>query len=53
MANRLTVFCRNVSVGLAIALAAPATAAAAPDPMLSQQWALSDPAAIGAQEAWS
>jgi len=53
MASRLTVFCRNVSVGLAIALAAPATAAAAPDPMLSQQWALSDPAAIGAQEAWS
>jgi subtilisin family serine protease len=37
----------------AIAIAAPATASAATDPMLADQWALADPAMIGAQEAWT
>lgn len=41
-------------IGLAILLVAPAVAsAAASDPLLSRQWALADPAAIGAREAWS
>lgn len=35
------------------ALAVPAGAAATPDPLLASQWALSDPAAIGAAEAWT
>jgi len=37
---------------LCIALAAPSVAAAAPDPLLAQQWALAAPA-IGAGEAWT
>ncbi len=38
----------------ALSFAGPiASAAAASDPLLASQWALSDPAAIGAQEAWS
>jgi subtilisin family serine protease len=44
---------RTVLIGLAIGFAAPAAAAAAPDPLLADQWALADPAAIGAQEAWT
>ncbi len=41
-------------IGAAISLAAPvANASAAADPLLETQWALSDPAAIGAQEAWT
>ncbi|MEA2221641.1 MAG: hypothetical protein QOH83_17, partial [Solirubrobacteraceae bacterium] len=44
---------RTLLVGLACGLAAPAGAAAAPDPLLADQWALSDPGAIGAQEAWT
>jgi subtilisin family serine protease len=41
-------------IGLAILLVAPAVAsAAASDPLLPRQWALADPAAIGAREAWS
>jgi subtilisin family serine protease len=53
MASKLVVFYRNLSVGLAMALLAPATAAAAPDPMMSQQWALADHGAILAREAWT
>ena len=53
MRERLTLVCRHLAVGIGIALAAPAAAAAAADPLLSQQWALADPAAIGAQEAWT
>jgi len=53
MRKKLTVVCRHLGIGLAITLAVPAAAAAAPDPLVSQQWALSDPAAIGAQEAWT
>jgi subtilisin family serine protease len=44
---------RTLLIGLAFVLAVPAGAAAAPDPLLADQWALSDPGAIGAQEAWT
>jgi subtilisin family serine protease len=44
---------RTLLVGLVFGLAAPAGAAATPDPLLASQWALSDPGAIGAQEAWT
>jgi subtilisin family serine protease len=44
---------RVLAVAAGIALAAPAGAAAAPDPLLAQQWALTNPAAIGAAEAWT
>lgn len=37
----------------AVALAVPASAPAAADPLLRDQWALADPAAIGAAEAWT
>jgi subtilisin family serine protease len=53
MNARLNNFCRNLCVGVGIALASPAAAAAVNDPMLPQQWALNDPAAIGAPEAWT
>jgi subtilisin family serine protease len=38
---------------VAIAAAAASPALAAPDPLLSDQWALSEPHAIGAKEAWT
>jgi subtilisin family serine protease len=44
---------RTLLIGLAFVLAVPACAAAASDPLLADQWALSDPAATGAQEAWT
>ena len=54
MDKRLTVFCRTLAVCVGIGFAVPAAnAAAANDPLLSEQWALNDPAAIGAQEAWT
>ena len=53
MHRKLTVVCRNLCIGAAIGLAAPATASAASDPLLAQQWALNNPAAAGAQEAWT
>ena len=54
MDKRLTVFCRTLAVCLAMGFAVPAAnAAAASDPLLSQQWALNDPSAIGAEEAWT
>jgi subtilisin family serine protease len=37
---------------VAFAAAGAAPALAAPDPLLADQWALSEPQAIGAQEAW-
>lgn len=37
----------------AVTLLAPAQSSAASDPLLSDQWALNDPAAIGAAEAWT
>ena len=40
-------------VTAALATAAPALAAAADDPMLPSQWALADPSATGAKEAWT
>ena len=53
MDRYLRIRCKNLCVVLGIALAAPAApAAAATDPLLAQQWAL-EPAAIGAQEAWT
>jgi subtilisin len=42
------------AVATTVALAGSAAPAlAAPDPLISQQWALSDPQAVGAQVAWS
>lgn len=38
---------------VALAAAAATPALAAPDPMLADQWALAEPQAIGAQEAWT
>jgi subtilisin family serine protease len=38
---------------VAFAAAGAAPALAAPDPLLADQWALSEPQAIGAQEAWT
>jgi subtilisin family serine protease len=53
MDKRSRGFRRHLAIALAIACAAPATAAAASDPLLPAQWALADPAAIGAEEAWT
>jgi subtilisin family serine protease len=54
MNTKLNNLLRTACVGVGIGLAAPAAAAAtANDPMLPQQWALADPAAIGAPEAWT
>ncbi|HEY1539663.1 MAG TPA: S8 family serine peptidase [Solirubrobacteraceae bacterium] len=55
MDKRLKILWRTVCVGPAIvaALAAPAAASAATDPLLQDQWALSDPSMIGAPEAWT
>ena len=43
--------CKSSIAVAAIGLAAPAVASGAPDPLLAQQWALANPAAIGAPEA--
>ena len=54
MDKRLRVIRRVLCVALAAASAAPAAAIAAPnDPMIADQWALADPGAIGASEAWT
>ncbi|MDX6677263.1 MAG: hypothetical protein QOE31_1315 [Solirubrobacteraceae bacterium] len=53
MDKRLRIFRRSLCVILALVFAVPAIAAAAADPMLADQWALSDPDAIGAPEAWT
>jgi subtilisin family serine protease len=54
MDKRFSLIWKSICVGAAISFAAPvAGAAAAPDPMLADQWALSEPSAIGAQEAWT
>jgi subtilisin family serine protease len=49
----LRIFSLKLCVALAVLVAAPAAAAAATDPLLEQQWALSDPAQVGAEEAWT
>ena len=43
----------SLATGLVLLASAAAPAAAATDPMLEQQWALNEPAAIGAPEAWT
>jgi subtilisin family serine protease len=53
MDKRLRTLCSSLCVGAAIAFAIPAGAAASPDPLLDEQWALYEPSAIGAQEAWT
>ena len=53
MDKHFRVFLKNLCVVLALAVFAPAAASAAPDPLLTDQWALADPAAIGAPEAWT
>ena len=54
MDERLIVFRKTLWVCLALGIAGPAAhAAAASDPLLADQWALADPSAIGAQEAWT
>ncbi len=49
----LRLFSQKLSIGLAALLIVPAAASAATDPLLAQQWALSDPAQVGAEEAWT
>ena len=50
----LRVFWKTLSVCCALGVAVPAAnAAAASDPLLADQWALADPSAIGAREAWT
>ena len=44
---------QTLCIGLALGCLSPAAAAAAPDPMLAQQWALANPATVGAAEAWT
>jgi subtilisin family serine protease len=53
MDKRLTLFWSIVCFCVATAIAGPSLAAAATDPLLADQWALADPSAIGAQEAWT
>jgi subtilisin family serine protease len=53
MDKRLTLFSTSLGVALTLAFSAQAISAAASDPLLSQQWALANPAAIGAKEAWT
>ena len=53
MDERLTIFWRIILVTLTMLAAAPALASAASDPLLPDQWALADPSAIGAPEAWT
>ncbi len=53
MDKRLRVFRSALCIVLAAAFAAPAAALCADDPMLAEQWALADRAAIGAPEAWT
>ncbi|MDX6683795.1 MAG: hypothetical protein QOG94_3834 [Solirubrobacteraceae bacterium] len=53
MDERLQVFRRSLCILLTLMFAAPAMAAAGSDPMLADQWALADPGAVGAAEAWS
>ncbi len=43
----------NLWIGLALLLAAPAVATAASDPLLSEQWALTDAGAVDAPDAWT
>jgi subtilisin family serine protease len=53
MDKRRDVFLSTICLVAALLFAGPATASAASDPMLDQQWALADPGAIGASEAWT
>jgi subtilisin family serine protease len=54
MDKRFSVFWKTLCISLAVGTAMPlANAAAASDPLLINQWALADPAAIGAKEAWT
>jgi subtilisin family serine protease len=53
MHGSLRVFSHKLSVALVVLLAAPAVAAAAPDPLLPDQWALANPAQVGADVAWT
>lgn len=56
-AGTMPTACRRLAAiaagALALAAAAAAPALAAPDPLLPDQWPLSDPVAIGAPEAWT
>jgi subtilisin family serine protease len=54
MDAKLAGLLRHVCIGLAVAGVVPGVVGAAGvDPLLAQQWALADPGAIGAQEAWT
>ena len=53
MDKRLSVLCSILWVCLTTAVLSPATATAASDPLLADQWALADPGVLGAQEAWT
>ena len=49
----LRLFSQKLCVAGIVLLAVPAAAAAAPDPLLADQWALANPAQIGADVAWT
>jgi len=54
MDERLSIFWRILCVSLALGVGLPAAnAAAAPDPLIAEQWALNEPDATGAKEAWT
>lgn len=53
MPTALTRIVAATATTVALAAAAAQPALAAPDPLLSEQWALSEPQAIGAREAWT
>jgi subtilisin family serine protease len=53
MVNRLRVLRNMLCVTLAAASVAPAVAFSATDPLLADQWALTDPEGVDASDAWS
>ncbi|MEY2514283.1 MAG: hypothetical protein QOJ89_1641 [bacterium] len=53
MVNRLRVLRNVLCATLAAASVAPAVAFSASDPMLADQWALTDPQGVDASEAWT
>ena len=53
MVNRLRALRNVLCATLAAASVAPAVAFSATDPMLAEQWALTDPEGVDAAEAWS
>ena len=53
MDAKLSILCRSLCIAAACGSTAPAAAFATTDPIMSSQWALTDPSAMGAAEAWT